>query len=69
MCYLQDMFTAPDARGKSVARALIRAIEAWARQSGCDRLYRHTRVGNHTARRLYDDIADCRGFITYAISL
>src|SRR5215831_18742714 len=25
-CYLQDLFTAPDARGKGVARALISAV-------------------------------------------
>jgi GNAT superfamily N-acetyltransferase len=31
VCYLQDLFTAPEARGKGVARALIRVIEAWAR--------------------------------------
>jgi GNAT superfamily N-acetyltransferase len=28
-CYLQDLFTAPEARGKGVGRALIRTSEAW----------------------------------------
>ena len=31
VCYLQDLFTAPDARGKGVARALIAAVVDWAR--------------------------------------
>jgi GNAT superfamily N-acetyltransferase len=67
VCYLQDLFTAPEARGKGVARALIRATEAWARDRGCDRLYWHTREDNDTARRLYDKVAENRGFIRYVV--
>jgi GNAT superfamily N-acetyltransferase len=69
VCYLQDLFTAPEARGKGAARALIRAIEQWARQSGCDRLYWHTRADNQVARGLYDQVAENRGFIQYVIPL
>jgi Acetyltransferase (GNAT) family len=58
VCYLRDLFTAPDARGKSVARTLTRAVEEWAREQGCARLYWHTQQHNHTARRLYDDVAN-----------
>jgi GNAT superfamily N-acetyltransferase len=68
VCYLEDLFTAVDARGKGVARALIGATEAWARQHGCDRLYWHTRQDNHTARRLYDQVAENRGFIQYVVA-
>jgi GNAT superfamily N-acetyltransferase len=68
VCYLQDLFTAPDARGKGSASALIRTIEQWARQRGCDRLYWHTREDNHTARRLYDQVAENHGFIQYVIA-
>jgi GNAT superfamily N-acetyltransferase len=66
-CYLQDLFTAPDVRGRGVARALIGAVEVWARGQGCGRLYWHTRDSNHTARRLYDQVAENRGFIQYVI--
>ncbi|SNT64382.1 Acetyltransferase (GNAT) family protein [Asanoa hainanensis] len=69
VCYLQDLFTAPNARGKGVARALIRAVEEWAREQGCSRLYWHTQQHNHTARRLYDQVADFRDFIVYAMPL
>ena len=68
-CYLQDLFTSPDARGKGVARALIRAVENWARRNGCARLYWQTHESNHAARLLYDQIADNRGFIVYQMSL
>ena len=30
VCYLQDLFTAPEARGQGVARALIAAARDWA---------------------------------------
>jgi GNAT superfamily N-acetyltransferase len=68
VCYLQDLFTAPDARGQGAARALIEAVEAWGRHQGCDRLYWLTRSDNHTARRLYDQVAENRGFIQYVVA-
>ena len=43
VCYLQDLFTAPEARGQGVARTLIRAVEDWARDQGCARVYWHTK--------------------------
>jgi GNAT superfamily N-acetyltransferase len=69
VCYLQDLFTAPDARGKGVARTLIGAVEQWARAQGCARLYWHTQQRNDTARRLYDGVAEFRGFIVYTMPL
>ncbi|WP_326853631.1 GNAT family N-acetyltransferase [Actinocrinis sp.] len=69
VCYLQDLFTAPDARGRGVARALIAAVEASARDGGCARVYWHTQAANATARRLYDQVAENRGFIQYVIQL
>ncbi|AEW92887.1 MULTISPECIES: GNAT family N-acetyltransferase [Streptomycetaceae] len=69
VCYLQDLFTAPAARGKGVARALIAAVTEWARERGCSRVYWMTHESNATARRLYDAVADNRGFIRYQIDL
>lgn len=69
VCYLQDLFTAPDARGKGVARALIAAVVDWARACGCGRVYWHTQASNTTARRLYDQLAENRDFIRYQIDL
>jgi GNAT superfamily N-acetyltransferase len=69
VCYLQDLFTAPEARGKGVARALIAEVERWAIDRGCARVYWLTQSGNDTARRLYDQVAENRGFIQYVIQL
>lgn len=69
VCYLQDLFTAPEARGKGVGRALIAEVERWAREQGCVRVYWHTQSSNETARRLYDQVAENRGFIQYLIEL
>jgi GNAT superfamily N-acetyltransferase len=69
VCYLQDLFTAPQARGKGVARALIAAVTEWARAEGCSRVYWSTQETNTTARRLYDQVALNRGFILYQITL
>jgi GNAT superfamily N-acetyltransferase len=69
VCYLQDLFTLPLARGKGVARALIAEVEHWAREQGCARVYWLTQSSNQTARRLYDQVAENRGFIQYLIQL
>nr|WP_228530608.1 MULTISPECIES: GNAT family N-acetyltransferase [Myxococcaceae] len=64
-CYLQDLFTAPAARGKGVARALIQAVHDEAARLGCRRLYWQTHETNATARALYDQVATRSGFIVY----
>jgi GNAT superfamily N-acetyltransferase len=69
VCYLQDLFTAPEARGMGVARALIAEVTEWARARDCSRVYWSTQETNATARRLYDQVALNRGFILYQISL
>jgi GNAT superfamily N-acetyltransferase len=68
-CYLQDLFTAPEARGRGAARALIAAVTEWARGNNCGRVYWSTHESNSTARRLYDQVAENRGFILYTIPL
>lgn len=69
VCYLQDLFTERDLRGKGVGRALIQAVGDWARERGCCRLYWQTHESNATARKLYDKVAENRGFIRYQIEL
>ncbi len=69
VCYLQDLFTAPDSRGRGVGAALIAAVVDWARARGCSRVYWTTHETNSTARRLYDRLAANRGFIRYELDL
>ena len=68
-CYLQDLFTVPEARGRGVGRALITAAADAARTAGCPRLYWHTHETNATARKLYDAVARDTGFIVYRLDL
>ena len=53
-CYLEDLFTKPELRGKGIGRALINAVKAIAIERGCARVYWNTDESNATARRLYD---------------
>lgn len=64
-CYLQDLFTAPEARGQGVARALIEGVYAAVREAGGRRVYWQTHETNATARALYDRLARHDGFIIY----
>jgi GNAT superfamily N-acetyltransferase len=64
-CYLQDLFTAEQARGGGVGRKLIEAVYDRAREQGASRVYWLTQEGNATARALYDKLAERSGFIQY----
>jgi len=64
-CYLQDLFTAEEARGRGVARALIEAVYQKAKAAGASRVYWLTHETNTTARALYDKVAARSGFIQY----
>jgi GNAT superfamily N-acetyltransferase len=64
-CYLQDLFTAEQARGGGVGRKLIEAVYERAKAEGASRVYWLTQESNATARALYDKLADRPGFIQY----
>lgn len=64
-CYLEDLFTSADARGRGVGRALIEAVYAAADLRGADQVYWLTQEFNATARRLYDQVATVTPFIKY----
>jgi GNAT superfamily N-acetyltransferase len=65
ICYLQDLFTVEQARGRGIGRSLIEAVAARARAAAAERLYWQTHESNHTAMRLYDAVAERSGFIVY----
>lgn len=64
-CYLQDLFTAEDTRGRGIGRVLIDAVYAAARAAGAGRVYWQTHETNHVAMQLYDRIAEKSGFLVY----
>jgi GNAT superfamily N-acetyltransferase len=53
---MNDLFVAPEARGRGVGRALIEASRAVARGRGAAWLEWATAPDNHTAQRLYDSM-------------
>ena len=65
VCYLQDLFTAPDHRRRGVAEALIRAVYADADAGGAANVYWTTQSFNDTARRLYDRVGRLTPFLKY----
>ena len=64
-CYLQDLFTVEQARGKGVGRALIDAVVERAKSADAARVYLQTHETNAVAMRLYDQLAEKSGFIVY----
>jgi GNAT superfamily N-acetyltransferase len=69
ICYLEDLFVAPRARGHGIGHALIADLLARAKERGWSRLYWHTRQGNAPARRLYDKFAVADDFVRYRLTL
>ncbi|HKV75739.1 MAG TPA: GNAT family N-acetyltransferase [Gemmatimonadales bacterium] len=64
-CYLQDLFTTPESRGKGVGRSLINAVYDAARTAGASRVYWLTHETNAEAMVLYNKVADRSGFLQY----
>lgn len=64
-CYLQDLFTNSELRGKGIGRALIMSVYDRAREANCPVVYWHTHRTNETAMKLYDKVADNSGFVLY----
>lgn len=65
VCYLQDLYAAPTARGTGVGRALIEAVYAAADAQGAAQVYWLTQDFNTQARKLYDRIGVKTPFIKY----
>jgi GNAT superfamily N-acetyltransferase len=69
VCYLQDLITLAPLRGQGIGRMLIEAVTSAARRATCTRIYWQTKADNHTARTLYDKMAEHTGFIVYSKEL
>lgn len=53
---LNDLFVAPEARRRGIARALLSAAAAWARDNQALRITLSTQTTNATARALYESL-------------
>lgn len=67
ICYLEDLFVAPAARGKGAARALIETVAERMRARNWFRVYWMTKADNTAARMLYDKIAPVTDWVRYDI--
>ncbi|MEM1130778.1 MAG: GNAT family N-acetyltransferase [Pseudomonadota bacterium] len=65
VCYLQDLYVAPAARGQGLGRALIEAVYEAADADGAADVYWTTQDFNAEARVLYDRIGKLTPFIKY----
>jgi GNAT superfamily N-acetyltransferase len=69
VCYLEDLFVAPDDRGSGAGEALINGLVALGRQHGWQRVYWHTRDTNYRARSLYDRMVPRTDHVRYDIEI
>ena len=65
VCYLQDLYVSPEARGTGMGRALIEAVYAEADKAGAPGVYWLTQHFNTEARVLYDRIGTLSPFLKY----
>jgi ribosomal protein S18 acetylase RimI-like enzyme len=68
---LNDLFVAPQARGRGVATALLRSAADFGHAEGAVRLTLSTAIDNHTAQALYERAGWQRddAFLTYQFTL
>ncbi|MBC7526585.1 MAG: GNAT family N-acetyltransferase [Chthonomonadaceae bacterium] len=69
LCYLEDLYVCPEARGQNIGHALIEKLVDMGKEKGWGRVYWHTGTENATARRLYDRFNPADSIVRYTISL
>src|SRR5687767_2602081 len=67
--FIDDLFVAPDWRGRGLAEALVDAVAAEGRRRGWVLVRWITGEENYRARSFYDRIADRTPWLTYQIPL
>ncbi len=67
ICYLEDLFVRPEARGQGVGGALVDWLRGAMRAEGWSRLYWMTHRDNAQARRLYDRFANADDYVRYVV--
>lgn len=68
ICYLEDLFVDPAARGHGIGRMLIQDLMERGKAQGWSGLYWHTRTAN-PARKLYDEFIPADDFVRYRLQL
>lgn len=68
LCYLEDLFVAPEHRGLGIGRVILDDLRERAKTSGWSHLYWNTRRDN-PARKLYDQIVQADDFVRYKLAI
>jgi len=69
VCYLEDLFVAPEARGQGAGQILMEGLVSLGKQKGWRRIYWHTYENNYRARALYDRLVQRTDYVRYDIEL
>ncbi|RYY91253.1 MAG: GNAT family N-acetyltransferase [Comamonadaceae bacterium] len=69
VCYLEDLYVDPAARGHGVGKALLEWLRNAMRAEGWARLYWVTHKDNARARALYDQFTGADDFVRYVVRL
>ncbi|TFZ03346.1 GNAT family N-acetyltransferase [Ramlibacter rhizophilus] len=67
VCYLEDLYVLPSARGRGIGTALLEWLRNAMRAEGWARVYWMTQENNLAARRLYDRFTQADDFVRYMI--
>jgi len=69
LCYLEDLFVAPEARGANTGYALIERLIEMGGANDWARVHWHTAADNTRARRLYDRFIPADNMVHYAVKM
>lgn len=63
VCYIENLYISPEARGKGLSRVLVMAAENYARFSNCSHIFasNHTTLGNRIGK-MFDNLLTKSGF-------
>ena len=67
VCYLEDLYVLPSARGRGVGKAMMEWLRNAMRAEGWARLYWVTAQDNVAARALYEQFTPADGFVRYVL--
>lgn len=68
-CLMDDLFVMPNKRGRGAAKLMVQRLINMGPEHNWTRVYWMTRIGNTTARSLYDKFCNADGFVRYTMSL
>ena len=69
ICYLQDLYVDPHARGSGLARKIIDALTAIGREKGWFKIFWMTQDHNVAAQRFYDKFAERKDYVRYDLTI